>query len=129
MDLKTKYANFLAMCQELLDLGPVDRELGICNSLAVRSNGEFYNCVCLFERIVEQWPHFSGSLTYPVPGDGTDYTNPGDCFNRVENLWEGTQGELRRELLHFIIQQCKREILNLSFPERDIGPFRALLVE
>ena len=127
--MKEKYESIVKMCQELLDKGPVDPTLGICNSLSQRNGQLYYRVVGLFDDIVETWPKFSGSCTYPIPGDGTDYTNPDDCFNRVEDLWEGTQGELRFELLQFVIKQCERKTLNLSFPERDIGPFRALLVE
>ena len=127
--MKEKYESIAKMCQELLDKGPVATDLGICNSLSVRNDKVYYRAVRLFDEIVETWPKFSGSWTYPIPCDGTDYTRPGDCFNGTENLWEGKQGELRLELLHYIIQYCKREILNLSFPHRDIGPFRALLVE
>lgn len=127
--MKEQYGSITRMCQELLDKGPVDPTLGICNSLSQRNRLGYYTVVRLLDEIVETWPKFSGSFSYPIPCDGTDYTNPGDCFNSVENLWEGTQGELRYELLHFIIKKCERKILNLSFPERDIGPFRALLVE
>lgn len=129
MDKKTKYENILAMCQGLLDLGPVDRGLGICSSLAARNKQHYYPCCSLLDEIVEQWPHFSGSWTYPVPGDGTPYQNPADCFNGTPDLWEGKQGELRRDLLEFVIATCKKQLLALSFPQRDIGPFRALLVE
>ena len=127
--MKEQYESIAKMCQELLDKGPVDPTLGICNSLSGRNGQGYYRVVSLFDSIIETWPKFSGSSTYPIPGDGTDYPNPCHCFNSVEYLWEGMQGDLRRELLQFIIKQCERKIRDLSFPERDIGPFRALLVE
>ena len=127
--MKEQYESIVKMCQELLDKGPVEPALGICFSLSWINGQGYYKVMSLLDGIVETWPKFSGSLGYPIPGDGTDYTDPNHCFNSVENLWEGVQGELRRELLQFIIKQCERKILNLSFPERDIGPFRALLVE
>lgn len=129
MDTKTKYESIAKMCQELLDLGPVDRGAGICHSLVMRNRKTYPEFCATFDDIVEQWPHFSGSWVYPVPGDGTPYQNPGDCFNRTPDLWEGRQGELRRDLLEFVIATCKKRLLDLSFPKRDIGPFRALLVE
>ena len=129
MDLKTKYEYIAKMCQELLDLGPVDRELGICNSMSVRNKANYSKCCATLDEVVELWPHFSGSWVYPIPGDGTPYQHPGDCFNNTPDLWEGRQGELRRDLLEFVIATCKKRLLALSFPERDIGPFRALLVE
>lgn len=128
MDTKTTYANILAMCQELLDHGPVDRERGICRSLAVR-NEHYYSYCDVFDEIVEQWPHFSGNIFYPVPCDGTPYHGPVACYNSTPDLWVGRQGELRRDLLEFVIAVCNKRILSLSFPKRDIGPFRALLVE
>ena len=125
--MKKQYESIAKMCQELLDKGPVDPTQGICFSLSQRNGQGYYRS--LFDDIVETWPKFSGNCVYPIPCDGTDYTSPGDCFNRVDHLWEGVQGELRHELLHFVIKHCERKILDLSFPERDIGPFRALLVE
>lgn len=127
--MKEQYESIARMCQELLDKGPVEREFGICSSLDRRNGREYLKVVNLMDDIIETWPKYSGSYIYPIPCDGTDYTDPGDCFNAVEDLWEGVQGELRRELLRFLIEQCERSILNLSFPKRDIGPFRALLVE
>ena len=126
--MKEQYESIAKMCQELLDKGPVDPTLGICNSLSQRNGLGYYTVVSLLDDIVETWPKFSGSYTYPIPCDGTEYINPADCFNSVD-LWEGIQGVLRRDLLQFVIKHCERKILNLSFPERDIGPFRALLVE
>ena len=127
--MKKQYESIVRMFQELLDKGPVDPTLDICHSLGQRNGQGYYKVVSLLDDIVKTWPKFSGSSAYPIPCDGTYYTNPGACFNRVDYLWEGVQGELRYELLHFVIKQCERKILNLSFPERDIGPFRALLVE
>ena len=127
--MKEQYESIIRMCQELLDKGPVDPTLGICHSLRQRNGQGYYKAASLLEGIVETWPKFSGSSAYPIPGDGTDCTDPSDCFNRVVDLWEGKQGELRHDLLHFIVKHCERKILDLSFPERDIGPFRALLVE
>ena len=127
--MKEQYESIARMCQELLDKGPVDPTLGICNSLSARNGRLYCRVVDLLDDITETWPKFSGSVVYPIPCDGTDYTCPADCFNGTVDLWEGTQGELRHELLQFVIKQCERKILNLSFPERDIGPFRALLVE
>ena len=127
--MKEQYESIKGMCQELLDKGPVDPTLGICHSLSQRNGQGYCKVVRLLDGIVKTWPKFSGSYTYPIPCDGTCYANPGDCFNALDYLWDGKQGELRFELLRFIIKQCERKILNLSFPERDIGPFRALLVE
>ena len=127
--MKEQYESIVRMCQELLDKGPVAPTLGICFSLSWRNGQDYFKVVSLLDGIVETWPKFSGSWGYPIPCDGTGYTSPCECFNSVDYLWEGVQGELRYELLRYIIQQCERKILNLSFPERDIGPFRALLVE
>lgn len=127
--MKEQYESIVKMCQELLDKGPVATDLGICHSLAVRNDKVYLENTRLIKSIINTWPKFSGSWVYPIPCDGTDYTCAHDCFNGTVDLWKGKQGELRRELLHYIIQYCKREILNLSFPRCDIGPFRALLVE
>ena len=127
--MKEKYESIAKMCQELLDKGPVDPTRGIGNSLSKRNGNLYSRVVSLLDEIIETWPKFSGSRAYPVPCDGTDYDTPQECFNRTEYLWEGTQGELRYELLYFVIKHCERKILDLSFPKRDIGPFRALLVE
>ena len=127
--MKEQYESIVRMCQELLDKGPVDTELGICHSLNQRNPQGYCKIARLFDKLAETWPKFSGSWVYPIPCDGTRFTSPEDCFNSTDDLWGGTQGELRHELLHFVIKQCERKLLDLSFPGRDIGPFSALLVE
>lgn len=64
---------------------------------------EFFDCVVAAE-IWPRWPKFSGSTTYPIPGDSDAYW----CL-RYGDYWKGEQGQLRRELLQFTIEQLSKE--------------------
>ena len=47
-----------------------------------------------------RWPKFSGSTAYPIPGGQDVYWNLPET-----GYWKGEQGQLRRELLQFTIEQ------------------------
>ena len=51
------------------------------------------------ENIWPHWSKFSGSAAYPIPGGVDVY------WDKEGELWAGEQGQLRRELLQFTIEQ------------------------
>lgn len=127
---KEVYEGLASACKELLYSGHIaDRSLGICHNLRVISQANYHRACGFMDNIVGEWPKFSGSYAYPIPPDGSGQVTAPSAFNYCDDLWAGEQGVLRRELLQFIIDTCKDRIRDLSFPQRDIGPFRALLVE
>ena len=59
---------------------------------------EFFECEVTY-KIWPRWPKFSGCTAYPIPGD--EYT-----YHSIRGShWTGEQGQLRRELLQFTIEQ------------------------
>ena len=52
------------------------------------------------DKIWPRWPKFSGCTAYPIPGDEYTYLSL-----RKGKHWAGEQGQLRRELLQFTIEQ------------------------
>lgn len=55
------------------------------------------------------WEHYSGHVQFPVPGiNGSD---PCDCYIEMEmnnELWVGSYGQKRNELLQFLITQFEQ---------------------
>ena len=96
----------------LVDEGKVgDLRNGICNNIdnllwntyaTPSSFGgacEFFDCH-VAARVWPRWPKFSGSNAYPIPGGQDVYWNLPET-----GYWTGEQGQLRRELLEFTIEQ------------------------
>ena len=110
----------LAACVELLrlaDEGKVHAPYcGICHNIdyllwndrttddSYEEAWEFFNAH-VTEVVWRHWPKFSGATDYPIPGGRDVY------WNRPETgYWKGEQGELRRELLEFTIEQLSEEV-------------------
>lgn len=55
--------------------------------------------------IFANWPKFSGSKLFPVPS--TNFKSNCDMFCDTNNYWEGAYGDLRKELLQFMIDSLK----------------------
>lgn len=75
--------------------------------------------------LFQLWPKFSGQDDYPIPDpDGKEA--PDDIFNRTysQNIqWYGPYGDLRVELLDFLI-----EVLTEQRPQLDVIQGRSLSV-
>ena len=82
--------------------GPARPEFGICTNI----DEEFdQNWDHWLEHMFQSWPHYSGCEAYPVPHPvypGNDVMAL-DCYHCAGNKWEGAYGELRIELLEFLI--------------------------
>lgn len=59
---------------------------------------EFFDTVVTY-KIWPRWPKFSGCSSFPIPGDEYTY------LSSRGRHWAGAQGQLRRELLQFTIEQ------------------------
>ena len=106
----------LSACVELLRLADEGKvrspKCGICHNiddqLYIDSGYDhevYADAADFFDRIVAceiwpRWPKFSGSMSYPIPGDSAAYWSL-----REGGHWKGEQGQLRRELLEFTIEQ------------------------
>ena len=105
----------LAACVELLRLADEGKvhtpSCGICHNIGdqlyidvdddeVCANAlEFFDTVVTY-KIWTSWPKFSGCNAYPIPGGQDVYWNLPET-----GYWTGEQGQLRRELLQFTIEQ------------------------
>lgn len=70
-------------------------------------NGELASSI--IPDLSQKWPKFSGFPAYPVPvpeGSNPLYTCM-EMYDSVLNKWEGEYGELRRELLQFLIEELE----------------------
>lgn len=55
-----------------------------------------------------EWPLFSGDIDFPVPS--LDSCSADTMYLVTENYWTGDYGELRYELLDFLIQELTKEL-------------------
>lgn len=109
----------------------LDATEGICDNLEdtlliqVECNPDtraFYNelPVYLWMRdVATRWPKWSRDGTYPVPNPDADadaiaehdrLASPRDAYWRIADKWEGVYGELRFELVNFLIEELENEI-------------------
>ena len=77
--------------------------VGICSNLDSAIYCEDIYWCFVVECAARSWPHYSGSLAYPVPLHGR---LPKAAFEE-EALWEGVYGELRRDLCKHIANYLK----------------------
>ena len=77
---------------------------GICTNLDIAINCEDINWYFVVGCTAMSWPHYSGSLCYPVPPHG--YSSPKEAFEK-EKLWEGAYGALRKNLCKHIANYLK----------------------
>ena len=82
-------------------------ESGICqNLLNIMGSGCFVQQSDWFDHIIKMWPKYSGNSMFPVPSG--DESIPPDCaYVYCQNVWEGKYGELRKELLDFLIEKTQ----------------------
>lgn len=78
---------------------------GICEEFSrhYRADG---HCGEDLRRLFKLWPKFSGHSVYPVPGGYTDFWRAAG----TRRMWSGEYGNLRKELLNFMIEQLEKEL-------------------
>lgn len=57
-------------------------------------------------RLFGLWPKFSGNSTFPVPGGEEAFR----LAAGTKRMWSGEYGQLRKELLNFMIEQLEKEL-------------------
>ena len=90
--------------------GEIDATIfGICfnTSQIVGDDG----CVAydVIEYLSPKWPKYSGDIAYPVPSPNGKET-PMYAYNYSDNLWTGEYGQLRYELLDFLIEELTKAV-------------------
>ena len=79
---------------------------GICYNLSVRIQKSSTTVHDILSKVWKHWPGFSGDLYYPVRSPEESISNR-DYFQGCSDLWYGTYGRDRRELLRFLIVQLE----------------------
>lgn len=93
---------------EVRDMPKISDTPGICDSLTgVLGSATKQHRYC--EKIWQEWPHYSGRTALPVPGE---YIYP---------LWTGTAGELRYDLLDFLITRLSADIAETEAEDAACG--------
>lgn len=93
---------------EVRDMPKISDTPGICDSLTgVLGSATKQRRYC--EKIWQEWPHYSGRTALPVPGE---YIYP---------LWTGTAGELRYDLLDFLITRLSADIAETEAEDAACG--------
>lgn len=70
-----------------------------------------------FEAIAKKWPHYTGNDRYPVPSP-YETTAIEEYQWRIQqgylysdgDMWSGRYGQLRKDLLAFVIAELKKEL-------------------
>ena len=84
--------------------GPTEAESssGICDIMNKRVNSDTFNVYPVLQLAAEGWPMHSGDSIFPVPGVG-GCTAEGAFGDATVGLWIGEYGDLRRELLGWLV--------------------------
>lgn len=78
---------------------------GICREFYRHCRGDDHYGEDL-RRLFKLWPKFSGYSGYPVPGGFTAFWRAAG----TKYMWSGEYGNLRKELLNFMIEQLEKEL-------------------
>lgn len=82
------------------------KQHGICGELGLYYRGNASEFREELWRLFALWPKFSSNLAYPIPGAGAAYLTAKAC----RTMWSGPYGDLRKELLNFMIEQLEKEL-------------------
>lgn len=135
--LHVSKAELVSALKKLVQGQLLDATEGICDNLEdtlliqVECNPDtraVYNgtLVYLWMRgVVTNWPKWSRDSTYPVPNpnpvanaeaeaeadhEADGFTTARDAYWQIADKWEGEYGELRLELVNFLIEELEHEL-------------------
>lgn len=60
----------------------------------------------------EKWPKYSGIRLFPVPGPMGEYAL--EAWGDHIDKWSGPYGDLRKDLLNFLIESIKKDLDNVN---------------
>jgi hypothetical protein len=83
-------------------------DYGLCYSI-VQFNGGFVHESAhkAMRKVVLDWKHFSGDLSYPIKGDDCSAR---DMFNKTRNMYAGEYGRMRIELANLIADELEKQL-------------------
>ena len=82
-----------------------DTYVGICCNVWLVCGEDAEDWICA---VAQHWAKFSGDGKHPVPHP--DFTCPVAAYQLVRDNWTGEYGQLRYELLDFLIEELTKEI-------------------
>jgi len=92
-----------------------DELIGICWNVQLHLHGSSLGysaqqrLLDYMYRLFPLWSKFSGDCSFPVPTYAKSrYSTPRDIYMNSENLYEGLYGELRIDLLYFVIDLLEK---------------------
>lgn len=91
--------------------GAFDMNAGICDNVVnlLEDNGYHYRTIYdLIGSISSNWDKFSGNTKYPVPA--VKQPTSREEFNNSVDMWSGEYGQLRYELLDFLIEELTKKV-------------------
>lgn len=102
-------ARLLEALINLRDNGPTDRTQGICENVDCYWHHTWGNSVAyhLVPVVAKGWPKHSGVHDYPIPSTNKRFNHAERYFDLGGNKWVGKQGELRTELINYMIQELE----------------------
>lgn len=62
----------------------------------------------ILNKLFKSWPMYSGSSSFPVPGKKGE--SPSWAFDKADDLWAGSYGKKRKQLLNYMIKTLKEEL-------------------
>lgn len=97
--------------------GPLWNEHGICDNLKesdqyipVSIDGDLIELWWgTLTKLMTTWPKFSGNECYPVPSPDPEEGSQ-QVYMRTHDEWSGEYGELRYELLDFLIEELTKKV-------------------
>ncbi len=105
MNANEKLLNALKIIQTKVQNGNVLSSQGICTDVYELLGDK--SIMETLSSIMAKWPAHSGSLEYPIPSTHPKL-NYFEIYWSTDNYWIGQYGQLRRELLHFCINELVR---------------------
>lgn len=101
-----KSLSYVKLLQQLKEIqaNPNPRR-GICDQISKKNRYVMYlDLSALFSG----WPHHSGNIDFPVPG--TKSKSAESRYKSSVNKWKGDYGELRKDLLAYMINKVETKI-------------------
>ena len=118
MTLSTTKQNILTAAIQIRDEGPILIDSGICCNLEkilfprIEEHGQTISVIGLenfLEATFKLWPKYSGEEVYPVPSPLEGKTARQMYWSQGCDFWAGEYGQLRLELLDFLIETLVEE--------------------
>ncbi len=99
----------LKIVKEQVETGTARPYRAICVALEKLELDTFVPVADQLQPLFERWPKYSGMGGYPVPSPVSKFGAAEMYYYALEEslMWTGEYGDLRRELLDFLLEETK----------------------